>query len=130
MVSSRRVAVLFGVCVVMGVAASSLCAQGPRAGYTASEAPTSALDPAGRLFEGKGRSIGRSVRNGAAIGALGGLLIAPLIYSFCRTMEPGGTNCTGKVVLGFGIMTATGAAIGYLVGATDADPSVGGKPAP
>ena len=126
-------AVLYGVAASLGLGPTALAAQGPRAGYTAaaiSSGELNAVMPASHPDEGKRRSVGQVVRNGAAIGAFGGLLMAPLVYSFCRTMEPGGTDCTGKAALGFGIMTATGAAIGYLVGASEPDPSVRGKETP
>ena len=118
--------------VVVGVALalpspSSAFAQGPRAGYTRPSTAVASMSPATAdpLAISNERSIGTSVRNGAAIGALVGLLAGALVYSVCRGTEPGGENCTGKAALAFGITTATGAAIGYLVGASDPDPKPG-----
>jgi hypothetical protein len=118
--------------VVVGVALalpspSSAFTQGPRAGYIRPSNSVESVGPASAnvLAVSNERSIGTSVRNGAAIGALVGLLTGALVYSVCRGTEPGGENCTGKAALAFGITTAAGAAIGYLVGASDPDPKPG-----
>ena len=113
--------------VVLTFPSSSAFAQGPRAGYTRPPSAVAPMSPASAnpLAGSNERSIGTSVRNGAAIGALVGLLTGALVYSVCRGTEPGGENCTGKAALAFGITTAAGAAIGYLVGASDPDPKPG-----
>ena len=120
--------------VIVGLAQSCTSperaiAQGPRAGYMASvmslESRSLVPTSADLFVRSTERSVGTSVRNGAAIGALVGLVTGALVYSACRGTEPGGTNCPGKAVLSFGILTAAGAGIGYLVGASDPDPNPG-----